>query len=406
MRRFGVVFLVFLQLVLIFSVNIFGYTVDDVRDLLGRERVDEAFTQHEIDIVINQYEQIEKANLYVKLFDLGKEIDINSDLITQYNTLEAEVISVKDELALNFQGGASLDNVLKSKSKLESLLHKIDSLRDIGFNVEVEYVPNVWEDKFIEVEAVVEELSEYYDIGEVGKEMNIPYLGTFKLYSPYGIRLNRITYDSAEMHNGIDFDVAIGTPVLAQWKGIVSKIYTTDIGGNTIEISHGKNLKTVYSHLGNIIVSVGDEVEQYQSIAVTGNTGKMAQPHLHLGIYLDGEAIDPIYLYGLDGLNAFKEYVSTYPSRNLEMQELQEKLKLEPTKPTDVPVVKETEEESIVLGGSSGVAFDRHAFIDNYYKDSLTEEEKKEIEGDTTSEVKPELGDDMVVSETMRDLGN
>ena len=407
MRKCCMILLVYVQLVFLFSVNVFGYTVDDVRDLLGKERVDEKFTQQEIDIVVNQYEQIERANFLAKLFDIGKEIDIDSDLIEQYNVLETETISAKEELAVNFQGGAPLETVLLSKSKLESLLHKIDSLRDIGFDIEVEYVPNIWEEKYTEVQEVVGELSEYYDIGDIGKDMSVPYAGVFEIYSPFGLRLNRFTFDSVEMHNGIDFDVPAGTSVLSQWKGIVSKIYTTDSGGNTVEISHGKNLKTVYSHLGKIFVSVGDEVEQYQSIAVTGNTGKMVQPHLHFSIYLDGEAVNPIYLYGLDGLNAFKEYVSTYPSRNLEMQELEKELKLEPTKVTDPPKVQEEEHESFILGGSQGsVGFDRHSFIENAYeKYEETPEDTDNTTDNTNEETESDKGD-YVVSETMSELDN
>ena len=86
--------------------------------------------------------------------------------------------------------------------------------------------------------------------------------------------------------------------VLSQWSGVVSKIYTTEHGGKTIEISHGANLKTVYSHLGEILVVVGENVSQYEGIARTGNTGKMVVPHLHFEVILDGSYINPIYLYG------------------------------------------------------------------------------------------------------------
>lgn len=368
MRKLFVCFLVILQLVSLFSTNIFAYTVDDIRDLVGKERVDDTFTQYEIDVVIQQYEQIERENLIVEMFDIGKEIDINSELIEEYNRLEGELQLAIDELANNFEGGKPFADVLASKSKVESILHRIDALRDIGFDVEVEYIPNVWTEKYEEVQEVVKQMNSFYDIGSVGEEMNVPYIGLFEIYSPFGPRLNKFTYDSVEVHNGIDFDIPIGTTVIAQWSGVVSKIYTTENGGKMVEISHGENLKTVYGHLGNIIVSVGDRVNQYDGIGMTGKTGKMAQPHLHFEVILDGEYINPIYLYGTKGVMAFKEYASTYTSRNLEAQQIANEVKKRPTKETVEK--EEVIEDSIIFDVNIELeGFDDDSFFENSMTD-------------------------------------
>ena len=98
------------------STNVYAYTVDDVRDLLGQERVDDTFTEAEIATIVEQYEKIEKANLYLKLFEIGKEIDINSDLEKKYQELEEKLLVAHENLALSFQGGKSISNVLKDKS--------------------------------------------------------------------------------------------------------------------------------------------------------------------------------------------------------------------------------------------------------------------------------------------------
>ena len=382
MFRSFVSFLLCLQLISIFSVNIFANTVDDIRDLLGQERYDDTFTKEEINLVIKQYEMMEKANIHVKMYEIGKEIDIDSEVKAEYDRLEKELEVASDTLANNFMGGEPLDLVLKNKSKLETVLFEIDSLRDLGFNIDVEYVSNIWSDKFEEVQEFIKEMSEVQEIGEVGKDMDVPFNGTFVIYSPYGMRLNKITYDNVEMHHGIDFDVPIGTQVMAQWNGVVSKIYKTETGGNTVEITHHKNLKTVYSHLGGIKVKVGQEVKQYEMIGVTGETGVMAQPHLHFAVYLDGESINPIYLYGLEGLNAMKTYVSVYPANNTIVKEIEANLKLTPSKVKEEENNYREAQTSLVVGANSNTSGynrnDLFAGLSKFGQEHLTDEEKME----------------------------
>ena len=193
MRRIFSCLMVGFLLVSLFSVNVFAYTVDDIRDLVGKERVDDRFTQEEMDMVIQQYESIERENMMLKMFAIGKEIDLDSGLIAEYDALEKELELAIDVFGNAFEGGEPITEVLKSKSKVESILHKIDSLRDIGYEVDVEYIPNIWTEKYEEVQEVINEMSTFYDIGEIGQEMLVPYLGTFKIYSAFGPRLNKFT---------------------------------------------------------------------------------------------------------------------------------------------------------------------------------------------------------------------
>ena len=368
MRKVFLYFLVCLQLISLLSVNAFAYTVDDVRDLVGKQRVDDKFTAYEIETVITQYNMIEYQNQTLKMFELGKEIDIDSKLIEEYARLEKELEGAIDIFANHFQGGSPISEVLSSKSRVESILHEINSLRNIGMDIDVEYIPNVWDEKYKEVQAVIAEMNAFYDIGDVGEEMRVPYVGLFEIYSPFGTRLNKFTYDTLEVHNGIDFLVELNTTVRAQWNGVVSKIYSTETMGKTIEISHGDNLITIYSHLGDINVKEGDEVSQYQAIAKTGNTGKMAKPHLHFAVKLDGDYINPIYLYGSKGLVAFKTYASIYASSNLEAQRLENQIKPGPSK-----VVEEEEPVPQWATSREDTTFNLNEYYKNLYGDEYVE---------------------------------
>lgn len=99
-------------------------------------------------------------------------------------------------------------------------------------------------------------------------------------------------------HEGVDIFAKRGTPVLSATSGIVSRVGTNQLGGNVIWII-GPNLsRHYYAHLDAYAdeIQVGDWVEVGQIIGYVGNTGnaKNTPPHLHYGIYLNGQgAVNP-----------------------------------------------------------------------------------------------------------------
>lgn len=91
-------------------------------------------------------------------------------------------------------------------------------------------------------------------------------------------------------HNGVDFGAPRGTPVYASADGVV-KVSNYRSGnpwfggyGNYIMIEHPNGTQTLYAHLSDVDVSVGDEVRQGQTIGKTGNTGRSTGPHLHFEV--------------------------------------------------------------------------------------------------------------------------
>lgn len=68
--------------------------------------------------------------------------------------------------------------------------------------------------------------------------------------------------------------------------------------GNYVVIDHGihkgKALRTLYAHLDQILVEVGQEVEGAQVIGMTGTTGNSTGIHLHFMVYEDGVHVDPL----------------------------------------------------------------------------------------------------------------
>ena len=100
-------------------------------------------------------------------------------------------------------------------------------------------------------------------------------------------------------HDGTDYSLDCGTPVLAAADGTVAFIGTEY--GNTIKIDHGNGYRTWYAHLtsNSYTVNVGDRVVAGQQIATSGSSGTTAC-HLHFGVYRNGNVTDP---FGWRGSN-------------------------------------------------------------------------------------------------------
>jgi murein DD-endopeptidase MepM/ murein hydrolase activator NlpD len=100
-------------------------------------------------------------------------------------------------------------------------------------------------------------------------------------------------------HKGVDVVAPAGTPVGAMASGIVSlaesNMYFT---GGTVMIDHGHGVHSIYAHLAEVKVAVGQEVGRGEVLGTVGATGRATGPHLHWGVYWFGEAIDPAMLVG------------------------------------------------------------------------------------------------------------
>ncbi|WP_240377219.1 M23 family metallopeptidase [Bacillus piscicola] len=93
------------------------------------------------------------------------------------------------------------------------------------------------------------------------------------------------------MHNGIDYANKIGTSVIAAADGEVTRARHMNGYGNTVTIKHfinGQTYETLYAHLNQFSVSVGDKVSAGQEIAKMGNTGRSTGPHLHFETHVGG----------------------------------------------------------------------------------------------------------------------
>ncbi len=142
-------------------------------------------------------------------------------------------------------------------------------------------------------------------IGDPGAKHRppVPYRAPFASASEYPISQafpGQLSHFDAANRYAVDIVIPVDTPVYAARAGIVIDQAThffangTDLEkdgskANLVRIVHDDGSIAVYAHLDwdSIRVRIGDEVDEGQYIADSGNTGFSTGPHLHFDVQLN-----------------------------------------------------------------------------------------------------------------------
>jgi len=117
------------------------------------------------------------------------------------------------------------------------------------------------------------------------------------LSSPFGLR-RFFNGEERNPHSGLDFAAKTGTPIKAPAAGKV--ILTGDyfFNGKTVFVDHGQGLISMFCHLSQIDVKVGDQLARGAVLGKVGATGRATGPHLHWNVSLNDARVDPSIFIG------------------------------------------------------------------------------------------------------------
>jgi peptidoglycan hydrolase FlgJ len=113
-----------------------------------------------------------------------------------------------------------------------------------------------------------------------------------RVSSDFGWRMDPFSGEE-KFHAGIDIAAPSGREIYPVNKGRVIFSGMTQGYGNTVIIDHGDGYVTKYGHNFTNLVSLGDNVETGQVIALVGSTGRSTGPHLHFEVQHQGKRVNP-----------------------------------------------------------------------------------------------------------------
>jgi murein DD-endopeptidase MepM/ murein hydrolase activator NlpD len=180
------------------------------------------------------------------------------------------------------EGGSESDSVGR-QAQVPDLTAMID---DLARRVEVRSA------QLSSLEGVIAGRELSAEIKPSGRPVREGYISSY-----FGERIDPFNGEDA-FHKGVDFASDAGADVLAVASGIVTFAGPREGYGNLVEINHGNGYLTRYAHNEQVLVSVGEEVERGQALAIVGSTGHSTGPHVHFEVLREGRQIDPMAYVG------------------------------------------------------------------------------------------------------------
>lgn len=137
-------------------------------------------------------------------------------------------------------------------------------------------------------------------------EYSLPLKSLYKT-SPFGPRWGR-------HHKGIDFGLNIGDTVLNMFAGMVRISTYSPTFGNFVVVRHFNGLETIYAHMSERNVAIGDIVKAGDCVGLGGNTGRSTGPHLHFEIRFRGVAFDPENIFDFEYADIASDELTIEPT--------------------------------------------------------------------------------------------
>lgn len=122
--------------------------------------------------------------------------------------------------------------------------------------------------------------------------LNYPFAREYIVSSPYGPRVHPVT-GQVGSHRGTDYATPAGTPVYSPLSGVIAFAAEDDRSGKYIGVKN-PDYTVSFSHLETWIGIPGDPVTAGQVIGLTGSSGMVTGPHVHVTVKDEkGDRIDP-----------------------------------------------------------------------------------------------------------------
>ena len=263
------------------------------------EYIDTLMSSASFSDMLNKSEYVEQISSYDQK-QLNALIQTRQDIQDYETTLEKdlkEVESVKADLQTQ---KSNLDTVISEKNtKISEYSTDIEAQEALVKKYEEEMEKA--EAQIAEYQRIAAQQSSSGNGSSSSPQYYTPGGGSFmwpatqgsSISSYFGPRTSP-TAGASSNHKGIDIPCPTGSDIVASAAGTVIISQYSSSAGYYVMIDHGNGISTVYMHNSQLLVSVGQSVEQGQVIAKAGSTGYSTGSHCHFGILVNGTYVNPL----------------------------------------------------------------------------------------------------------------
>ncbi|MBQ9991264.1 MAG: peptidoglycan DD-metalloendopeptidase family protein [Lachnospiraceae bacterium] len=244
--------------------------------------------------MLNKADNIESVSAYDR--QKLEEYRLNRELIEVCKAeLEEEEAILQEAKTAVEQEQANLETLISTKEKEivsyeTDISNKEEAIRQYEADIKAENETIAALEKAVEEEMRLlnNANAPTYD----GGMFKWPCPSYTRISDEFGMRIHP-TLGIEKFHNGIDMAAPGGSPILAAYGGVVVASSYNSTMGNYIMINHGGGLYTIYMHASALYVSAGQTVSMGDKIAAVGTTGRSTGNHLHFGVRLNGNYVNP-----------------------------------------------------------------------------------------------------------------
>lgn len=257
---------------------------------------------------VDDKELQEKMTLRDALLQRDRALSERNELISKINMLTARLAKLENseieilnrveqfsdkEIAKIKEAVSTINKSIKKQNKYFNPL--ANSKKNSAGGAYVPDVPSVDNEQINQkMQDVLTRVDDLSYLREVLKSVPIGKpVWSYWLSSPFGHRSDPFNKKAAR-HKGVDLASNKGNKVQTMARGKVIRSGTASGYGVLVEIDHGNGFKTKYAHLNKSYVKKGQYVEQGETIAEVGSTGRSTGPHLHYEIIYNGVNVNPM----------------------------------------------------------------------------------------------------------------
>lgn len=234
-----------------------------------------------------------------QLVERNEELtDTANQVLTELDSLDAEIDSLKERAGMEELPEQPTSNLNSQQPPRGGPAHTVDA--EVLFGAARRRLPSLESFLDMRVRPALEETLTEEAKREAAFPSGTPIADKNAVSSEFGLRPNPFGGRSYEMHEGIDFKGPIGEPIYAAANGWVKKAQGGNGYGLHVIIDHGYGYETLYAHMSELHVEAGAFVKRGDLIGALGNTGRSSGPHLHYGIYRQGQPVNPRYYLKLE----------------------------------------------------------------------------------------------------------